>query len=61
MRFHPVDEVDALVAARVWCFEDNAMPFTSDLGPRQTVAEIVEEVRLFYGERAARSLRLTVH
>lgn len=61
MRFHPIDEIDDRVASRVWCFDEEIRPFTSDRGPRRTVAEIVEEIRLFYGERAARSLRLTIH
>lgn len=61
MRFHPIDEIDDRVASRVWCFREEMVPFTSDRGPRLTVAEIVDEVRLFYGERATRSLTITVH
>lgn len=61
MRFHPIDEIDDRVAARVWCFDEEVRPFTSDRGPMVTVAEIVEEVRLFYGEHAARRVAITVH
>ena len=61
MRFHPIDEIDERIGRRVWCFREEIVPFTSDRGPRLTVAEIVAEVRLFYGPHAAGRVTITVH
>jgi hypothetical protein len=61
MRFHSDDEINGLIGVRVWCFRGEAKPFTMERGPRQTVAEIVEEIKMLYGSVAARMVKLTIH
>ena len=55
------DEIDARVCYLIGSFREELRPFTSDRAPRMTIAEIVDEIRRFFGEHAARKLRIPVH
>ncbi|MGM4870663.1 hypothetical protein AB7645_05480 [Bradyrhizobium sp. 956_D2_N1_5] len=61
MRFHPDNEIDARIRRLIGSFCEDLRPFTLDRSPTMTVAEIVAEIRLFYGARAAGAVTITVH
>jgi hypothetical protein len=62
MRYHHNEEINERIGRLIDNFrEGEILPFTSDRPSRMTIAEIVEEVRLFYGERAACSVTISVH
>ncbi|RXH15222.1 hypothetical protein EAS54_19290 [Bradyrhizobium guangzhouense] len=61
MSYHPDGKIDAHVCRVIGCFREELRPFTSDRDPRMTIAEITEEVRMFYGDHAARKLHIMVH
>jgi hypothetical protein len=62
MRYHHNEEINERIGRLIENFrEGEILPFTSDRPSRMTITEIVAEIRLFYGARAADAVTIPVH